>query len=201
MLLAGTLLLQSEGIKAYFPLNTGDKWVYDETGDTGSMRVTDIVGDEVKINGFPCIPVISSSNGKELDRVYYTVGEGQVMIVAFKEDKPLKSPYAIIRLPELGSKWSHNGETMMGDAPADLELEGNVKKIGQREFDGKKVDAIEVRLKATLLEAFGTGFTVEQVAVYGKGIGLISMEMTTKLPKRSIKSQRKLVSFTPKTSE
>ena len=123
------------------------------------------------------------------------------MIVAFNNKETLISPLPIVRVPNGSSKWSYMGETVMNGAPADVKYEGSVKRIGKRKFDGKSVDAIEVRLVATMLEAFGTKFTVDQVAVYGKGIGLLSMNMETKTPRRKIKMTRRLVSYTPKSSD
>ena len=194
---APTLTL--EEAKDYFPLNPGDKWVYEQRGDEGSMRVTDTVGEQTILDEFECIPVITTRRNQELDRVYYYMDKDEVKIVAFNKKNPLVDPYTIFRMPERGSKWSHIGDTMMGDAPADLDLKASVKRVGKKEFNGEKYDAIEVKLTAKLLEKLGTPFTVKQVAIYGKGIGLLSMEMETILPRRRIKMTRKLVTYTPNT--
>lgn len=205
--------LTFEEVSEYFPLNPGDQWVYEDKNDDGSMRVTDTVGEvttikeNLRVGGVMslketvCTPVITTRAGSELDRVYYTVSEGEVRVVAFSAKHTLVLPYPIVRIPGESSKWSHIGDTVMEGAPADLSLEGSVKRIGNRKFDGKSVAAIEVRLEATMLAKLGTGFTVTQVAVYGKGIGLLSMNMETKLPRRKIKATRKIVSYTPKSRE
>jgi hypothetical protein len=75
-----------------------------------------------------------------------------------------------------------------------------VKKSGSEEFKGQKFETIEVRLEATMMESFGTPYKVTQVATYGKGIGLLKMESTTKLPKRTIKMSRRLVEYKPKAT-
>lgn len=198
--LIAAALLAPEGISEYFPLNPGDSWVYTEVTDKFELRTTDTVGEPVEKDGNKLFPVVTSRDGKELDRVYYKVGEGEILIVAFKLDKPLLAPYPILKSPDLGSKWTHKGDTIMDGELADLTMEGQVKKAGSYEFKGKKVETIEVRLEATMMESFGTPYKVTQVAVYGKGIGLLSMESTTKLPKRTVKMTRRLVEYRPKAN-
>ena len=185
------------GVSEFFPLNPGDSWVYEDSGDGGAAVTTDTVGDPVEIKGIKVFPVVSTTDDKESGRVYYRLGEGEVSIVAFKKEEPLTKPYAIVRTPAMGN-WHYQGETFMLGAPMDLTLDGKVKKAGTVEFDGKKVETIEVRLEAKIMEEFGTPWTVVQVATYGKGVGLIRMDSTTKLPRRTEKSTRKLIAYKPK---
>ncbi len=186
-----------EGVADFFPLNPGDEWQYVEEAELMSARSVDRVGEAVEIGGIKVFPVITLTDDKEIDRVFYKVGEGSVSVVAFNKEKPLLAPYPIIKSPDLGEKWKHQGETYIQGALADLKLEGRVKRLSSVEFDGKKVEGLEVRLEATVLEEFGTKITFTQVATYGKGIGLIKMESTSKLPKKTIKSTRRLVAYTP----
>ncbi len=196
--LIAAALLAPEGISDYFPMNPGDTWVYKEVTDKFEVRTTDKVGDPIEKDGYKLFPVITSRDDKELDRVYYRLGEGEILVAAFKEKETLLAPYPILRSPELGSKWTHKGETFMEGALTDLTLEGSVRKSGSAEFKGQKVDTLEVRLEATVMESFGTPYKVTQVATYGKGIGLLKMESTTKLPKRTVKMTRSLVEYRPK---
>ncbi len=193
-MLASTAL---EGVGDFFPLNPGDEWQYVEEAERMSARSVDRVGEAVEIGGTKVFPVMTLADNKEIDRVYYLVGEGSVSVFAFDKNKPLLSPYAIIKNPTLGEKWKHQGETYVQGALADLKLDGRVKKLDSVEFDGKKIEGLEVRLVATVLEEFGTKITFTQVATYGKGIGLIKMESTSKLPKKTIKSTRRLVAYKP----
>lgn len=185
------------GVGDFFPLNTGDEWHYIEEAQSVTAETVDIVGEAVEIGGATVFPVITYSDKKEIDRAYYRVTEGAVSVVAFQKEKPLLAPYPIIKNPTLGDKWEHQGETYMQGAPADLKMDGRVKKLDSVEFDGKKYEGLEVRLEATILEEFGTKITFTQVATYAKGIGLVKMESTSKLPKKTIKSTRKLVSYKP----
>ena len=185
-------------VSDFFPLNTGDKWSYTEESDGIKSRVTDTVGEMVDIEGLDCYPVITKRGKRELDRVYYHMGEGQVFIVAFKELEPLGVAYPIIQVPEMGDSWDYVGETVVGGDLADLTMHGRVKRSGRKEYDGKKIDTIEVKLEATILAAFGTPVKVTQVAVYGRGVGLLSMDMTTRLPKTTEKTKRRLIKYTPK---
>ena len=185
-------------VSEFFPLNPGDQWIYAEENDRAKFRVTDTVGEMVDIEGIDCYPVITTRGKREQDRVYYHMGEGEVVVVAFKQKEPLSSSYTILRLPEMGKTWDYVGETFVAGDLADLKMTGRVKSSGQKEFGGKKIDTIEVRLDATILEAFGTPTKVTQVAIYGRGIGLLSMDMTTKLPKSTEKTKRRLVRYTPK---
>lgn len=186
-----------EGVGDFFPLNPGDEWHYVEEAQSVTAETVDIVGEGVEIGGVKVHPVITYSDKKEIDRAYYKVTEGVVSVVAFVQDKPLLSSYPIIKSPTLGEKWEHQGETYMQGAPADLKLNGRVKKLSSVEFDGKKYEGLEVRLEATILEEFGTKISFTQVATYAKGIGLVKMESTSKLPKKTIKSTRKLVTYKP----
>jgi hypothetical protein len=189
-----------EGITDFFPLNVGDSWIYAEESENFELRTIDTVGDPVeREGGLRMIPVVTTRDNKELDRVYYQVGEGQVSVVAFKKDKPLLTPYPILVSPDMKSSWKHKGETFMQGELTDVSMEGHVKK-GSVEWGGKKIDSLEVRLEATLMESFGTPYKVSQVATYGRGVGLIKMESTTKLPKRSLKMTRRLVEYRPKTT-
>jgi len=185
------------GVSEYFPLNPGDAWVYEDSGAGGDAVTTDTVHDPIEIKGIKVFPVVSTTDEKEAGRVYYRLGEGEVTIVAFKKSEPLSKPYAIVKTPDMGN-WHYQGETFMLGAPMDLILDGKVKNAGTVEFDGKKVEAIEVRLEARIMEEFGTPWTVTQVAIYGKGIGLIRMDSTTKLPRKTLKVTRKLIAYKPK---
>lgn len=187
----------AEGIAEYFPLNVGDTWSYTDKNDSITARTVDTVGEPIEIGGLPAFPVISSQDGKEYDRAYYRVSEGTVEVVSFIKDKPLLAPYPVLQSPELGGKWSHTGETYMQGEPADLKLEGSVRRVAAVEFQGKKYEALEVRLEGTILEEFGTKVTFTQVATYGKGVGLIKFESTTRLPKRTVKGSRTLTAYKP----
>lgn len=197
MILALSTPLVWADVSEFFPLNPGDQWVYTEETDRGTVRMVDTVGEMVDIEGVECYPVITKRGKREVDRVYYHVGEGEVTVVAFKKDEPLGSAYPILRMPEMGNRWSYVGETFVAGDLADLQLTGRVKTSGRKEFGGKMVDTLEVRLEATILEEFGTKIPVTQVAIYGRGIGLLSMDMTTRLPKRTEKIKRRLVKYTP----
>jgi hypothetical protein len=196
-LVALCALAPVEGIADYFPLNPGDQWIYTEESDAITAITMDTVGEMVEIEGKQSYPVITSRDDKELDRVYYRVLEGTVEIVAFDKAKPLLAPYAVLKSPDLATKWSYKGETYMQGSPADLKMEGRVKRAGTVEFEGRKLDALQVTLEATILEEFGTKVTVTQVATYGKGVGLIKMESTSKLPKKTVKSVRRLTAYKP----
>jgi hypothetical protein len=196
-LLAVSIAPVFEGIGDFFPLNSGDEWHYVEEAQSITAETVDIVGEAVEIGGVRVLPVITYSDKKEIDRAYYKVTEGVVSVVAFIKEKPLLSPYPIIKSPTLGEKWEHQGETYMQGVPADLKMNGRVKKVSAVEFDGKKYEGLEVRLEATILEEFGTKVSFTQVATYAKGIGLVKMESTSKLPKKTIKSTRKLVTYKP----
>jgi hypothetical protein len=186
-----------EGIGEFFPLNPGDQWTYTEESDVMTTTTTDTVGEPIEMSGKKVFPIVTANDGKEVDRVYYWVGEGVVQVVGFKKDEPIVAPYAVLKSPDLGDRWSFKGETVMQGVPADLKLEGRVKKAGQVEFEGRKVDALEVRLEATILEEFGTKVTTTQVATYGRGIGLLKMESTAKLPRKTVRMVRKLVAYRP----
>lgn len=191
---------EPDSIGAFFPLNPGDSWVYSEVSEFGTAESTDTVGDPVQIGGETAFPVVTTASGKETGRVYYHLGAGQVTIVAFEEKRPLLTAYPILKSPVLGDSWTYKGETQFMGGLADMQLKGRVKKLGEKEFNGKKLEVLEVTLEQRIMEEFGTPITITQVATYGKGIGLLSMKSTSKLPKRTEKSSLQLVSYKPKGS-
>lgn len=199
MLSAIALLFAShtglEGIAEYFPVVPGSSWVYQEESSTLKVQVEETVADPVEINGAQAYPIIVTRQGREIDRAYYQVGASEVNIVAFDEKKPLLSPYPIIKSPDVSERWDHKGETMMLGGLADMKMTGRAKFAGEETFAGEKIKTLEVRVEATILEEFGTPIQSTQVAVYGKGVGLLRMESTTKHKRTTERSSRKLIAY------
>ena len=196
LLVAGSTPVES--MSAYFPVVPGSSWVYQESNGTIEGQVEDKVLDPVEIGGETAYPITVNRQGKELDRAYYQVGASQVAIVAFEKKEPLTSPYPIIMNPDVKSHWEHKGDTMMLGAPADLRMTGSAKYGKEETFAGEKIQTLEVTLKATILEKFGTPIETTQVAVYGKGVGLLRMDATTKRKAGTQHSSRKLIAYRQK---
>lgn len=198
-LLAFSLVYSSPlvGVEDFFPMSVGNRWIYREISGSSQAESTDTVLAAEEVQGVMRTPIITTFSKREVDRAYYAVIQGEVHIVAFVKNNPLTTSYAILKDPTVAKNWKHDGETFMQGAPADMKLSGNVKFGKKEEFDGRLVDTIVVTLDTILLEKSGSPIKSNQVAVYGRGIGLIRSESTFKLKKRTEKATRQLVKYIP----
>ncbi len=184
----------------FFPMVAGSSWAYLDVNDGGRFETTDTVLVEEEVSGTHCTPITTSFGGKEVDRAYYAVKGGEIHIVAFDRRNPLTSSYAVLRSLGGDGKWTHDGETFMHGAPADMSLKGRVSKGKDESFDGQAVETLVVTLEMKVLEKFGTPITSVHTAVYGRGIGLLRSESKVKLKKRTEQSSRRLLAYHRKVS-
>jgi hypothetical protein len=182
----------------YFPLRPGTRMVYEEKSLEASVT-TDVVGQPVEVAGSAAVPVTTYQNGSVVNTTFYRVGPDLVSIVAHDKDHPLKSPLPVFKLPaDRKSDWTFFGNIGTEKEPEGLSMKGEAQFKGEREVLGTKVPILEVRITASV----GGGRSkedVEQVAIYGKGIGLVELTSITKIGKRKAASVLRLTKIeTPK---
>lgn len=181
----------------YFPLVTGTKWTYQDEANGSSSTYVDSVGNSQDIGGKPATPIVTLDGAKIDGSTFYRVENGQVFVVAFEQNKPLKVPYPILKVGSGKSDWDFVGITQWYGADAPMTIHGSAKRSGQREFFGAKRDVLEVILDANVGPKAAVGLKSHQVSIYAKGIGLVELKDTTTMNKNKSERKRKLISFEP----
>ena len=192
-LLAATLFAgQAATAAEFFPLKAGVRLVYAEKS-LQTAETTDRVGEPVEIAGVMTTPVETFQNGLLVNRTYYRVNAAGVDIIATSKEAPLPQPVPILRLPvDKKATWSFFGPLNADKQAEPVQMSGESQLKGEREVLGQRVPVLEVRTKA----AVGGGRAQEeseQIALYGKGIGLIELTSITKIGKRKATSTLKLL--------
>lgn len=195
-LLAATLSIAPAPVYSaadFFPLKAGSRRTYEEKSIQTSVT-TDVVETPVEIKGVMTIPVTTLQNGTKVNTAYYRVDADGVAIVAYDPTNPLPKPLPVMKVAGLEKLvWEPWEGPSSGDKMAEpLSVKGESQLLkGERDVLGKKVPILQVKIVATL----GGGAAreqIEQVALYGKGIGLVELTSTTKIAKRKAVSVLKL---------
>lgn len=186
-LLAATLTLgQAPSAADYFPLRPGMRLTFEER-TTNATVTTDVVGQPLEVAGVPTTPVTTFQDGREVNTAYYRVEADAISIIAYDKKAPLPMPLPVLKIPA-GPKttWSFNGPGSAEKMAEPLNMKGEAEFLKtDREIFGKKVPVLQVRMIATV----GGGSAreeIEQVSLYGRGIGLIESTSTTKIGKRKV---------------
>jgi hypothetical protein len=183
------------GAATFFPLVAGTKWVYSDTAINQDGYV-DSVGNTQDIAGRPATPIVTTRNGKVDGSTFYRVEDDQVLVVAFEQNRPLGSPYPILKVGPGNVKWTFVGSIQMMGAPAPIAMKGSSKRAGHKELFGSKRDLLEVTIDITIEASPGMTVKTHQVSTYAEGIGLVELKEKTKVNKNTSERTRKLVSFT-----
>ncbi|MBS1713160.1 MAG: hypothetical protein JST30_02360 [Armatimonadetes bacterium] len=179
----------------YFPLTKGVSWTYEVSGSGTSTRYVDSVGNTQTIDGQDATPIVSKVGAKVDGSTFYRVTADTVYVVAFEQNKPLGSPYPILKFGSGSNDWTFDGETQWLGTSAPLSMKGRVKKIGQRDVLGTKRDAIEVTIDAIIGAKDQPNLKSSQVYVYARGIGLVEMKDTMKVKDVKQVTVKKLVAY------
>lgn len=177
----------------YFPLNPGDRWVYEEEERGRREFYTDIVREPVMIGERTAFPIETMANGQSMGKVFYSVENGEVLIVAFDESLPIERPYAILKN---SGDWRYFGETQFINDLAPLTLTGRARAGRERRVNERSVSTIEVTLDATVGEG-RLAIKNRQTAIYGRGVGLVEMREETDVDGSRRTRTRRLVEYEP----
>jgi hypothetical protein len=193
MILAALLAMPVIGYTAadFFPLPEGRRATYEEKSLTFSVT-TDVIGKTVTINHMEAVQVTTLQNSKEISFAFYKVDNDAVWLVAYSKENPLPTPMPIFKIGEKKTTWEYAGITGIKEGAEGMHLKGESQLKPARDVLGQKVECLEVKITATV----GGGASreiVEQVATYGKGIGLVELTSKTRVGKRSVDSSLKLI--------
>lgn len=175
----------------FFPLNPGDRYVYEEEYNKMKKLFTDVVGAPKDINGRVSYPVETLTAGQSLGKVYYNIDKDRVLVTGMDFGDPIASPYPILVVGKGTQKFSWAGEVPVpSGTPEPLAIVGEAKPGRAVELFGKRRATVEITLNMDLL-----GLLTVQKSVYAEGLGLVSMVEET--GKKKVRRTRKLVSYEP----
>lgn len=180
---------------SYFPLNTGDRYVYEEDYSGRKDTFVDTVGDPVMIGDISATPVTTKRGTSFQESVFYANDKDRTLVVAFDKDNPLESPYTILKVGDDPQTWSYIGETKLFEEKVDLVIQGKSKMLGKRKVMDEEVQCLEVTLEATVAPGDVTSIKTTQVAIYGLGIGLVEMTSTEEMGRRKSTRKRTLIAY------
>jgi len=190
-LIAASFIAESFSPADFFPLVPGSRRTYEEKLDRVTLN-TDEVGIPETVKTITAIPVVTTEGGKAISKTYYQVDSSGVWIVATNVDHPLPKPIPILQISGEKTKWSYEGPTDDSKQAEAIAMEAESRILPDREILGKKVAILEVKLTT----AVGGGLAQEkseQTALYGKGIGLVQLVSKTKVGKKTVTNELKLV--------
>jgi hypothetical protein len=171
-------LLQVPSARDFMPLIVGTRWTYRETGEEALVFVH-TVESSVRVSGQVATPVVVRSQGSPLSTTYYVVNDNTLGIIA---DDDLRDPYSpprpVFKVAAETQNWTYAGKVPFDSGDAPITMTGS-SRLGQKQTVlGKEVDTLEVTLDGTLTPPKKKPIMQHQVAIYGKGIGLIEMTAT-----------------------
>lgn len=183
-------------VEAFFPLDTGRTWVYQDSAVSGDGFV-DTVGNSQEVGGKPAVPIITTVSGKVDGSTFYRIENDEVLVVAFEQNNPLPSPYPILKLGSGKNNWEYQGSTQWLGSAAPMTVRGSAKRNGSKQLFGEKRETVQVTLDAVIGNGEGVSIKSKQVCLYAKGIGLVEMTDTTTINKTKSERKRTLVSYKP----
>lgn len=176
----------------YFPLKVGRRMTYEEKSLQSGMT-TDVVEEPVDVKGVMTTPVATYQGGNKVNTAYYRVDAEGVAIIAYDPERPLPEPLPVLKVAGTEKMtWEFKGAGSAEKLAEPLAMKGESQVLkAEREVLGKKVQVLQVKINAFV----GGGKAreeIEQVAIYGKGVGLVELTSTTKIGKRKAVSILKL---------
>jgi len=179
----GMALVQALSARDFFPVGVGMKWTYEETGED-HLTYTYVVEAAKTLGGKEAYPIVIRYQGNPLTTTYYVLDDAGVGIVAEDSFADIYAPpRPLFKLGEGPQTWSYTGQVPFEAGTAPISLTGSSKVGERRKVLGQEVDTIVVTIDATVTpSAKGRSkpqpMTQHQEAVYGRGIGLVEMNMT-----------------------
>lgn len=179
----------------YFPTRPGRRLTYEEKSLMASTT-TDVFEEPVEIGGVMAVPVTTLQNGQKMNTAYYRVDANVVSSLGYDKDRPLPTPMPVLKVSDTEKiKWDFAGPMSADQVAEPVVIRGEAQVLKDpREVLGKKVSVLQVKMVITV----GTGKAreeVEQVSIYGKGIGLVESSSTTKIAKRKAVNTLKLTAI------
>lgn len=194
----------------YFPLHKGTSWSYTDTAERLTLQVEDRAEGEFEVKKeefeetkeedkrpgvmMPTIGTYDTRSGF-MGRTFYIVSDKDIRVGALSRSEPIVEPYPIMVLP-LGDteKFGYDGLVPMSGTTERLVLDGTAKRLASVKVLGNEYPGIEITMDMKI----GQGdllLRVTQVAVYAKGIGLVSMQETVRTERDVTRRSRTLTAF------
>jgi hypothetical protein len=168
-------VLQAPMAKDYFPLVKGVRLTYLETGEQALTYIYE-VGASKEVGGQTAIPIVIRYKGNPLTTTYYVLSDDTLAIIADDDLSSIYSPpRPVFKISAEPQHWTYSGKVPFDTTTAPLTLTGSCHMGEKRTILGQEVDSLEVTIDATLSPLKKKPIVDHQVAVYGKGIGLIEM--------------------------
>ncbi len=175
--------VQAPLARDFLPLIPGTKWTYQETGEDNLTYIHEVQASKT-IGGKEATPVVIRYKGNPLSTTYYLADENSVGIVAEDDERMIYSPpRPLFKLGTEAQQWTYSGQVPFNSGVASITLTGSSHLGAKRKILGNEVDTLEVTIDATLNppatpKSKPKPMTMHQVAIYGKGIGLVEMTMS-----------------------
>ncbi|MFN3962806.1 MAG: hypothetical protein ACK4NQ_07510 [Fimbriimonadaceae bacterium] len=200
----------AERASDYFPLQKGTSWSYTDTAERLTLQVEDRAEGEFEVKKaefeetkeedkrpgvmMPAIGTYDTRSGF-MGRTFYLVSDKDIRVGALSRHEPILEPYPIMVLP-LGDteKFGYDGLVPMSGTTERLVLDGTAKRLASVKVLGNEYPGIEITMDMKI----GQGdllLRVTQVAVYAKGIGLVSMQETVRTERDVTRRTRTLTAF------
>ncbi len=192
-LLLATVIGQAEASAArFFPLNPGDRFIFEESADGGKKVFTDVVGEPMEMNGRTVHPVDTLFQGRQsLGKVYYAIEGERVLVAGIDPSGALANPYPILVASTTQKSFVWSGELPVPNGnPEPMTLSGESKAGKQVNLFGKRRDTIVITLASEV-----AGMVTLQTSTYAEGLGLV--EMVEEVGKKRLKRTRKLMEYQP----
>ncbi len=176
----------------FFPLNPGDRYIYEESADGAKKLFTDVVETPVEMNGKSAYPVDTLFQGRQsLGKVYYTLDADKVLVAGVDPTGALPEAYPILVVSDSAKSFAWSGALPVPNgSPEPMTLSGETKPGKQTNLFGKRRETIVVTLASDV-----AGMVTVQTSTYAEGLGLV--EMVEEVGKKKLKRTRKLVDYQP----
>lgn len=192
LLLAATIGQAEASAARYFPLNPGDRYIYEESAEGTKKLFTDVVGEPVEMNGKAAHPVDTLFQGRQsLGKVYYSVEADKVLVVGVDPAGALPNPYPVLVASTASKTFVWSGELPVPNGtPEPMTLSGEAKAGKPVNLFGKRRETLTITLGSEV-----AGMMTVQTSTYAEGLGLV--EMVEEVGKKKLKRTRKLVDYQP----
>ncbi|MCU0316217.1 MAG: hypothetical protein MUC92_06465 [Fimbriimonadaceae bacterium] len=194
-LLALATLTSSPKVENYFPLTEGLTLTYENRVAKETWTSVDVVGAPVKVGERMATPIITRVSGREVDRAYFVIEDETVLLVAFSAERPLATPYPMLKVGSSRVNWDFAGNTVMQGEETEQMSKGWSRPSRPRTLDKKRFNTVEMSIEDVVGAASGVPVVTRYTGIYGEGIGLVEMTSVETIGRQRTERTRRLVSM------
>jgi len=179
----------------FFPMQPGTVWTYESSGDQSGIY-DQAIGQAANIGGKTIHPVLTVNNGKILMKTFYEATPSGLYILGQDPEKPFAKPQPVFQFDPKGAKWEFEGASPYeSDTQAGMRMTGSSKLVGERDVLGEKRLCLEVKSDTKIGLTSESATTFKQTMVFAKDVGMVSLEQSAQLGRRTTKFKVKLIKF------